>query len=456
MKKFTQVHGGVLFQTSSGQVYVYNTATNQIITLDSDWYCNISDVQRAERVFQIISDSGVPVGEIPDVINWPMNMQEYLSAVKHFIPSLILEVTQECTLRCGYCVYSGNYYNMRKHSNRYMNYEVIKRSLDFYAEHSRALSEVNISFYGGEALIRLDEVKYAVAYARRIFKDKSVHFHISSNGTTLTGSVTEWLNNNEDVGITVTLNGLSHDKYRRFPSGEGSLDVIERNLFKIRLCYPRLWKRMDFIANVASLRELLDLRTYYMEHIGKPPLLITGILAYGGNENIRRIINTTDAAQVVDEVHRLYFEEKDPYIVPYYDTDIAGIEDRAIGQRDKVCIETASCMPFTSSLFISAAGEFGVCEKAGACSRLGNIYQGINTDYICRMLEAVWKIMNRRCRECWCQRLCTICLKDFQISPQGEVSLPESLCLDMRESIKATLKMFCELGERNSGVHIWQ
>lgn len=445
MKKPAQEYRGVFFQTASGRDYVYNTATNQIITLDSGWYRGFPEFQRAEKVFRAISGSGVAVGEIPDVINWPMNRQEYLSAVKDSVPSLVLEITQECTLRCGYCVYSGNYANMRRHGSRFMNKETIKRSLDFFAEHSRALSAVSVSFYGGEALIRLDEVKYAVSYAHEIFKDKTVHFNISSNGTTLTGPVTEWLDEKEDVSVTVTLNGLFHDKYRKFPSGKGSLDVIGRNLSEIRRHCPGLWKRIDFIANVATLEELLGIRTYYKEHIGKPPLLVTGILAQGGNEKIRRIIHAADTEQVTAEVRRLYFEETDPYIAPYYDTDIAGIRARKIGRRDKVCIGTASCMPFTHALFISATGEFGICEKAGACGRLGNLSGGINTGYVSRLLEDVWEIWNGRCRTCWCQRLCTICFKDFRISPKGIISLPETLCLEMREHIKTTLAMFCEL-----------
>lgn len=103
------------------------------------------------------------------------------------------------------------------------------------------------------------------------------------------------MDENEDVSVTVTLNGLPHDKYRKFPSGKGSLDAIGRNLSKIRKHCPGLWKRIGFIANVAPLKELLGLRAYYMEHIGKPPLLVTGILAYGCNEKNLRIFTAGSA-----------------------------------------------------------------------------------------------------------------------------------------------------------------
>lgn len=443
---------GIILQTTLGNYYVYNTATNQIITIDKDWYHSVSDAQNDEKVFEALAENGVLVDDIPDVINWPINPEDYRRVVNEAIPSLILEVTQECTLRCEYCVYSGNYENMRTHSKRRMDHEMIKRCLDYYYEHSKLLDTANISFYGGEALICFDEVKYAVEYTRKLFKDKAINFRLSSNGTTLTEDVIEWLEANEDVSVTVTVNGLSHDQYRRFPSGNGSLEIIEKNLSKIRNDYPALWDRIDLIANVASLQELLDLREYYIDHVGKPPLLITGILQYGGNDIIRRIIEIKDPDYVIEEVRRLFFDEADSYILTYYRTYIVDIVTRAIGQRDRKVFESASCMPFTSSLFVSATGEFGVCERAGVCPQLGNIYEGVNLDFATRILNNASAILNNRCRKCWCQRLCTMCLKDFQISEDGEIVLPEYICSDIRENIKSTLIMFCELVERNSDV----
>lgn len=440
---------GSIIQTTSGQYYAYNTATNQIITIDNDWYQNFSKSQKEKGIFDALSNSGVVVGETPNRIDWPLNLERYLKAIDEAIPTLTLELTQECTLRCEYCVYSGNYHNMRMHSSKHMDQEMIKKCIDYYAEHSKALDKAQISFYGGEALIQFHLIKSAVDYAKKIFCDKQLIFRISSNGTTLSETVLKWLEENENVSVTVTINGMSHDKYRRFPSGEGSLHIINSNIMRIKSNYPKIWDRIDFIANVASLQDLKDVRQYYFEYIGKPPLLITGILEYGGNDTIRKIICRQDSDVVKDEIQDLFYNKQDAYILPYYNTDILNIATRLVGRRDAICTETASCMPFTNSLFISSTGEFGICEQAGANNKWGNINDGINIKYVSKLLDGVLYILNSKCRKCWCQRLCTMCFKDIQVLQNGEVILPDYFCLHMRESVKENLRMFCELAERN-------
>ncbi|MDO4328934.1 MAG: radical SAM protein [Lachnospiraceae bacterium] len=440
---------GVVIQTDSGNYYAYNMATNQIISIDRSWYKTISGLGNDERVFKELSDYGIVIEGVPDIIEWELSDKAYLKTIDEAIPALILELTQECTLRCEYCVYSGNYEKIRTHSKKHMSYDVIKDSLEYYAEHSKALNAANISFYGGEALMRFDEIKFAVEYARKLFFNKQLYFRISSNGTTLTDQIIHWLDQNKDVCVTVTVNGFAHDKYRKFASGEGSLNVITANLVKIKNNYPDLWKRVDFIANVATLQELLDLRRYYLKYIEKPPLLITGILEYGGNDKIREIVKAQDSSDVVNEVQTLLFDNLDDYILPYYKNELIDINTRDIGQRSNRCIETASCMPFTSSLFVSADGEFGVCERAGECNQLGNLSQGINTEFVSKLIMEMSKIINNQCRTCWCQRLCSMCIKDFAISKEGEISFDEEICFDISNNIKSSLKLFCEIAEHN-------
>ena len=46
-----------------------------------------------------------------------------------------MQVTQNCNLRCKYCVYSGSYSN-RVHSNKRMSFETAKSAIDFLYAHS--------------------------------------------------------------------------------------------------------------------------------------------------------------------------------------------------------------------------------------------------------------------------------------------------------------------------------
>ena len=435
---------GVIVQTSSGKNYAYITETNHIVTLESDWYHAIPIEQKEERVWQALCEAEEIIGQMPESFEWPLSEEEYEVKLKDNLSSIVLEITQECTLRCEYCIYSGNYKNVRTHSNCHMTQEMVKQSLDYYAEHSKQSQNIAISFYGGEALMRFDIVKYAVTYAKEIFLNKSLSFRISSNGTTLTQSIIEWLNENQDIEVVVTVNGFSHDRYRKFPNGEGSLETILKNLRGIRQHYPNLWNRIHFLANIVSLQELLELRRFYMEEIGKPPLLITGILEYGGNEQIKKITQVQDTVEVKEEVYRLYCDMQDSYLKPYFHTEMSEICKRPIGRREKVCQITACCMPFLSSLFVSADGKFGLCERVGVWKDCGDIYRGIDMAYIRRIKKEAVNLFQDRCANCWCQRLCTICFKDFETMENGGIMLPEIFCERMKENVKHTLRLFCE------------
>ena len=50
--------------------------------------------------------------------------------MKNNVHQLILQVTQNCNLRCKYCVYSGSYVN-RVHTKKRMSIETAKKAVDF-------------------------------------------------------------------------------------------------------------------------------------------------------------------------------------------------------------------------------------------------------------------------------------------------------------------------------------
>lgn len=445
---------GVVIKTDSNHHYAYITATNQIVSIDDEWYASIPHSNEDSLVFKELSKNGFTVGTVPKRLDWQDDIKTYLGRLRTSLPSLVLELTQECNLRCDYCIYSGNYENVRTHNSNHMDYEMIKRCIDFYADHSTALNIAHISFYGGEALIRFDLLKKAVEYAEKVFCEKELSFSISTNGTTLDESVLKWLSEHTNVSLAITHNGLAHDKYRKFPSGNGSLSVIESSLNKIKSKYPDVWKRTNFLANITSLNELLGIREYYSEFIGKPPVLISGIIKDGGNEIIHKIVDAQDTDDSINETNRLFYYEQDEYITSYFQSEVADIATRKIGVVDENMIITSSCMPFCDSFFVSSDGNFGICEKVGENSFLGDIYNGFNIPYITCLVNSALTLFNKKCRNCWCQRLCTMCFKDVSISTNGEIFLYEDFCEKMRKSIADSIKRFCQLAEINPNAAI--
>lgn len=438
-----------IFSSSSGQWYAYITQTNEILTIDKDWFETLDLQTREATVLEELTNAGLLSGQIPAQIQWGRTKEEYQNQVAKRIPALTLEMTQECSLRCSYCIYSGNYDGARVHQPCDMDLSLITNAIDYFAEHNMDCPTADISFYGGEALLQFDKIRYAVEYARKKIRQKPLRFHVSTNGTTLTAPVQQWLEQNADVTVAITLNGPTHDVYRKFPSGAGSLDVITRHLREIRENYPDVWDRIDFLANISNYSELLALRKYYLEHVGKPPLLISGIETEGGNDQIRKIIGKGFQSGAEQEAsQKLYISEYDAYLKPFYQANVEAMASRSMGNWADSAIAPC-CTPFAHNLFVSAKGELSFCERTTPKQEYGNVVDGINLPAVEKTMDQAMSVFNSKCRFCWAQRLCDVCYQHIHEDSAGEAYISESFCQRAKRGIIKDLALFCDISEEN-------
>ena len=151
------------------------------------------------------------------------------------LSQLILQVTQQCNLRCAYCAYSGIYEGHRVHQNKRMSFELAKRGIDFFIKHSREKDSIDIGFYGGEPLLEFDLLKKCTEYARGLVEGKELTFGLTTNGTLLKDEIAEYLVEN-DFRIGISLDGpkREHDINRRFANGKGSFDTIIQNVKRLK------------------------------------------------------------------------------------------------------------------------------------------------------------------------------------------------------------------------------
>lgn len=118
---------------------------------------------------------------------------------------LILQVTQNCNLRCKYCVYSGSYVN-RTHTKKRMSFEIAKQAVDFYFAHNTNKDAGVISFYGGEPLLEMELIKKIVVYSEKLYEGKELRFNMTSNATLLTDEIADFLYEH-NFNLTISLDG---------------------------------------------------------------------------------------------------------------------------------------------------------------------------------------------------------------------------------------------------------
>ena len=171
--------------------------------------------------------------------------QKVEELLKTSLSTLVLQVTQNCNLRCDYCAYSGKYYN-RVHSIKRMTLDIAQRAIDFFFSHTQDSRDVVIGFYGGEPLLEMALIKECVAYIKSAYWGKSVSYITTTNATLLTGEVVDFLVNN-DVSVMVSFDGPKeiHDINRHFENGRGSFDLIMKNLMQIKERYPEFYAKIQ-------------------------------------------------------------------------------------------------------------------------------------------------------------------------------------------------------------------
>jgi len=153
----------------------------------------------------------------------------------HKIPikTLVLHVTESCNLMCHYCYHGPT--DLNKPSPLSMELDVAKKAVDFLFENSGSLNDLLLVFFGGEPFLNFRLISQTITYANKKAGeyDKKIEYATTTNGTLLTDKTIGFLNENR-IGTTVSMDGdeADHDRFRRFPDGSPSYNLILPNLKK--------------------------------------------------------------------------------------------------------------------------------------------------------------------------------------------------------------------------------
>jgi len=144
-------------------------------------------------------------------------------------------VTEDCNLRCKYC------YITHKTSNNVMDFEVAKEFIDYIltAPINRRDAAV-IEFIGGEPFIEVELIDMICDYFKLKtyeLKDKwywNYRINICTNGVNYSDNAVQRFiyKNKGKISLTITIDGTKkkHDLQRVFPNGDGSYDIIRKNV----------------------------------------------------------------------------------------------------------------------------------------------------------------------------------------------------------------------------------
>ncbi len=139
-----------------------------------------------------------------------------------------IQLTRKCNLDCKYCFV--------EHVGEDMSEEKAIQSINFAFLRAKNTGQdrVQITYFGGEPLLKFDMIKRLTLYAKKVSNDYgiSVGFDMTTNGTIFTDEIYDFLLKNKFI-LALSWDGTkeSHDKNRITCNGEGSYDLIDIEKF---------------------------------------------------------------------------------------------------------------------------------------------------------------------------------------------------------------------------------
>ncbi|NBI18892.1 Cys-rich peptide radical SAM maturase CcpM [Neglecta sp. X4] len=438
--------------------YVYSRNANRLIKMPEN-----NDSQSVEGY---LSEQGFSTRNNLRKIRHPSSwmIEEIL---RGHVFNLILQVTQNCNLRCSYCAYSGNYYN-RTHTTQKMSYDVAKRAVDFLFEHSSECEEIVIGFYGGEPLLEFDLVKRVVDYADHIGWGKNIQYVVTTNATLLKGEILDFLVAH-NFSVMVSFDGPKevHDKNRKFIDGKGSFDLIINNLELVKERYPDFYKNImtntvlsptedyecikKFFEADTVIHALNSRLSLISAEDAKEPITYGEHLSISESIEIVKILLYMLGKIHKESISKIYLSQINMITESFRNMDFDGLEGKVMAHPG------GPCVPGKKRLFVDVNGDFHPCEKISECAvgRIGSLSSGFDINAVLKILN-IAEITEDACKNCWAFLWCNQCANASLQRNKLSSEIRLSKCSSSKSHAINTFKTMIFLKEYGFDIERWK
>lgn len=451
-------------QTPEGY-YVYDRSINSIFAVSESDFKELKTLQYDDEasettLIQRFQEKGLLGCNDVTMIKHPASdyMSHYCS---NRMKTLVLQVTQQCNLRCSYCTFGGLYYN-RRHNAQRMSFDTAKKAIDFFLSNSMETESVHFGFYGGEPLLEFDLIKQCVDYIGKTVEGKKVTYGLTTNGTLLTDDKINFFYENK-FGLTVSMDGSKHehDANRVFQDGTGSFDLVIRNIARLKELHPNYAKRL-LVSTVISPQADIN---HVLEHFKTDDVLSDAFIMMSTISPAGLKVKV-DYEESFHLVRRYEFLKFLLYLIGQVDRQ--SVSDLVIqSQRQYQNLYHAlqkhspipscthhggPCLPSIRKLFVMTNGKFYPCEKvseSAACNCIGSIETGLDMERIQNFLN-IGQLTADECQKCWALPVCSICAAQLNcVDGQTEFKKCDKLqaCHGERNGLIADMYQMCVLHE---------
>lgn len=456
-----------LFKTC-GKCYIYDVCNNIILRITSNCYEYINKMLQNSKIEILefrkndlvskLMDEGFLEFQTIETIKHPMSdkIEDLLSNDLHM---LTLQVTQNCNLRCKYCIYSGSYVN-RQHNNKRMNFEIAKKAIDYYILHSSQMKKLRFGFYGGEPTLEMELIEKCVDYINEKAFGREIEYNLTTNATMLNREMLDFLVKNSFY-LTISLDGPENiqNKNRIFAgSGRGTFESVMKSVMYITENYPEYVSNVHFNIVMNPEDGYKAANDFFANDERVAEYFVTA--TEQNDVNYKESIKTSEEYYI----NRAYEQFKMIYS-HFHNIENGGsplVAGYLIGIKKNIADELkldssgfkighpgGPCVPGLQRLFVSADGKFYPCERVNETSeimQIGDVDVGIDVEKARKLLN-IARISEDACKKCWAFRFCTSCAVYAEDGDILSAQKRLSRCNVIRKSVEAYLKEYCILKE---------
>ena len=373
--------------------------------------------------------------------------------VEHFpVSSVVVNVANKCNLHCTYCY--------EPEEAKYgaapvqMDWHTAQTSVDFLFQKSGQSREVNLIFFGGEALLNFKLMRQIVAYAEEKgqAENKKVDFSITTNGTLLTDTVIDFFQAHR-FGVTISIDGPKdlHDKRRSFltNTGErkGSYDVLAPRLERL---FDRYTAR-PVVARVTVTKDAVDIvRTYeHLTGLGFFEVGFSPVTAKNGEEYGLEPADLHHVLAGFRELGSLYVERAGQSRYTGFSNLSTLLTDIHVGTN-----KFFPCGAGLGLLDVDGNGDVYLCHRFPGTEehKYGNVKGGLEYDRLNAFVNNAHLGKKTVCQTCWVRGLCGGGCYHEAMTQFGDALHPNlHYCDFLRAWTEYGIGVYMELQHKNPG-----
>lgn len=446
-----------VFRTIS-KCYLYDRNINSVVEIPESDYIELNSAHISENLLEKYRRNRMLENTQLQEIRHGFTdlIEDYL---EERMEQLVLQVTQQCNLRCEYCTYTDNEkYNNRTHANKFMSFYTAKRGIDFLMSHSKRLQKVMVGFYGGEPLLAIGLIQQVIAYIEENYPEKDVSYAMTTNGTLLNKEIVNYLVE-KDIILTVSLDGPKelHDYYRKFRDGRGSFDIIMKNLYQLEQLYPDYFRKCQTNTVLTPDKDVNCTKSF---------LLNESVVAYANSKiSLLSDAGATKPLQPYDEQVLVMQRENEVMQLLAATAEMPYSSNFSLFgnilqelERISFCLTLGPvnyraghpggpCLAGSKRAFLDIDGTFYPCEKVSEIPELSiGSLEGFDIAKIQRLLN-IGQGTEKECRQCWAFLFCGQCVASMLDAKGVSDKKRLSKCDNTRSTTRELLISFMALKE---------